>query len=491
MKAHKITVFAVFWVFFSAGVYLFFCARTYRIGFPLDDAWIHQTYARNFAAGYGWSFETGKVSAGATAPLWTVLLSLGYFFKIDVFLWAFVLGSVLLVGVGILAIKVFQGMDPSLSWLGLFFLMEWHFNWASLSGMETILATFVVMGVYYLLAKRRVGWEVSGFLAASIWIRPDLLTLMLPVSISALLTVIPRSPAKTKRLLPFSVMILSVFAYLVFNRSTSGAWLPTTFYAKQAEYAELRALPFGLRAWQQFSTPLIGGGSLLLFGFVARIRETIKNRDWPGMSWIGWYFVMVGLYAARLPVTYQHGRYMMPAMAVYFLLGLEGSLGFFHWLNEQRKLGWILIRTGTISWILVTISFWGLGARTYANDVQLIETQMVDVAKWVKKNLPPESRVAVHDIGAVGYFTQVDLVDLAGLINPEVIPFLRDEHKLAEYLDEKQVEYLICFPDWYPSLTQGLTVLYQADERAVRDFGRFPMSIYRWRLNNFIRFWKE
>ena len=35
--------------------------------------------------------------------------------------------------------------------------------------------------------------------------------------------------------------------------------------------------------------------------------------------------------------------------------------------------------------------------------------------------------VAAHDIGALGYLDDHQLVDLAGLITPEVIPFMLDE----------------------------------------------------------------
>ena len=38
-------------------------------GLPLDDGWIHQTYARNLANEGRWSYTSGVVSAGSTAPL--------------------------------------------------------------------------------------------------------------------------------------------------------------------------------------------------------------------------------------------------------------------------------------------------------------------------------------------------------------------------------------------------------------------------------------
>src|SRR5207244_5142763 len=43
-------------------------------GFPLDDSWIHLHFARNLAAGAGFSYNPGVPIAGSTAPLWTLLL---------------------------------------------------------------------------------------------------------------------------------------------------------------------------------------------------------------------------------------------------------------------------------------------------------------------------------------------------------------------------------------------------------------------------------
>ncbi len=47
-----------------------------KLGFPLDDAWIHLNFARNFSRGLGFCFNPGEPVAGSTGPLWTALLGL-------------------------------------------------------------------------------------------------------------------------------------------------------------------------------------------------------------------------------------------------------------------------------------------------------------------------------------------------------------------------------------------------------------------------------
>ena len=64
--------------------------------FPLDDSWIHQTYARSLAQTGQWAFLPGQPSAGSTAPLWTLCLAAGYALGVDSLLWSHGLGCVLL-----------------------------------------------------------------------------------------------------------------------------------------------------------------------------------------------------------------------------------------------------------------------------------------------------------------------------------------------------------------------------------------------------------
>jgi len=136
------------------------------------------------------------------------------------------------------------------------------------------------------------------------------------------------------------------------------------------------------------------------------------------------------------------------------------------------------------SWKLLTgiilISFWVLGTYSYAKDVTYIDNEMVTTAHWVAENVPSGTLIAAHDIGAMGYFGRHDLVDLAGLITPQVIPFIRDESKLSSYLDQRGVNYLVVFPDWYPMLTEGLHPIFITNTIYPPNSGGSNMAVYRW-----------
>ncbi|MEW5987029.1 MAG: hypothetical protein AB1791_10385, partial [Chloroflexota bacterium] len=120
-----------------------------QVGFPLDDAWIHQTYARNLALNGRWEYVPGVTSAGSTAPLWTVLLAVGYWLRLPPTLWAYVLGALCLVWAGRGGAAVWRSLRPAQAHLAglvsLILVLTWQLVWAATSGMETLL--FVVLGL--------------------------------------------------------------------------------------------------------------------------------------------------------------------------------------------------------------------------------------------------------------------------------------------------------------------------------------------------------
>ena len=129
--------------FFSVLLYLGWSYGHGSLGFPLDDAWIHQTYARNLVRYGQFAYVPGQPSTGSTAPLWTLLLSAGYFLRLDFKLWAFCLGLVLQTLTAWAACRLASRLWPQQAkvalFAGLFCALEWHLVWAAFSGMETIL----------------------------------------------------------------------------------------------------------------------------------------------------------------------------------------------------------------------------------------------------------------------------------------------------------------------------------------------------------------
>jgi hypothetical protein len=120
-----------------------------------------------------------------------------------------------------------------------------------------------------------------------------------------------------------------------------------------------------------------------------------------------------------------------------------------------------------------------VGANGYGSDVRIIDSEMVATAHWVNANLPAETIIAAHDIGALGYFTERPLVDLAGLITPAVIPFIRDEARLLAFSQAQGASYLVTFPSWYPLMTADLEAIYSTNSPWAVALGNDNMTVYR------------
>jgi hypothetical protein len=314
----------------------------------------------------------------------------------------------------------------------------------------------------------------------SVWVRPDGLTLLGPILMTILFTgegIKPRLTQLTRYLIGFGSLF--VF-YLLFNLAVGGTPMPNTFYAKQAEYTLWQQTPFLDRLGQMSLQLLVGPSLVLIPGIIGWLVKSIRQKMWGSLAALIWTAGYLILYISRLPV-YQHGRYIMPAMPIFFLFGLLAFAEFdagkmfarYHWIGQ-------VVWRGSI--VMLSAAFIFLGARSYANDVALIESEMVVTAKWAATNLPPDALIAAHDIGALGYFDDHQLIDLAGLISPEVILFIRDEPRLAEHLNQSGADYLIAFPGFYPLLTKNAETIFVTNSSiTVTMFNEENMAVYLWK----------
>ena len=467
------------------GAYLGVSWTSAGLGFPLDDAWIHQAYARNLAQYGGWFYFPGNMGNGSTAPLWTFLLAIGYRLNLPNLMWTYLLGVLFLVGTALLGYRILKRYHPDQPhlalWGALFLCGEWHLVWASVSGMETPLITCLITAVFLGVIQEKINGWLVGFLAGlAVWVRPDALTLLGPI----LFIIVFNTTPKNDKLLVAGKMVFSflmVFIpFLLFNQITSGHWMPNTFYAKQAEYAILQNEPLFLRFGKLMAQPWIGAGVLLLPGFIYTAYQSIRKKKIEIIAWVLFWLGYVLIYAVSLPVTYQHGRYQMPSMPVYFILGLIGSFDLMILIKRSRP-GLLIKKSWILSLIIVWLAFNILGVEAYSQDTAIIQNEMVKTAQWISQNTPSNSIIAAHDIGALGYWGDRKIIDLAGLVSSDVVPIIRDETQLREYLNNVHADYLMTFPTWYPILVKDKTLVYQSDDYHVIEAGGENMTVYLWK----------
>jgi hypothetical protein len=127
-------------------------------------------------------------------------------------------------------------------------------------------------------------------------------------------------------------------------------------------------------------------------------------------------------------------------------------------------------------------------AEQYARNVEEINRMHIALGHWLVGHTPPDALVALNDIGAIAYISGRPVVDLAGLVTPEVVPLLRGpdrDARLADFLAERDVQYVVIFPNWFPGLAANpaLEPVYQVtlDRRTIA--GGETTVVYRahWR----------
>jgi hypothetical protein len=93
----------------------------------------------------------------------------------------------------------------------------------------------------------------------------------------------------------------------------------------------------------------------------------------------------------------------------------------------------------------------------YRGECERIESTQLRLGKWIAENLPPGTRVATHDVGAIAFAGERPVVDLVGLVTPALARAYRaGEGALWEALDAlpagERPAYAAIIPAWMPYL---------------------------------------
>lgn len=445
-------------------------------GFPLDDPWIHLTYARNLALHGSFAYSPGEPSsAGSTSPLYTLLLGLGFRLFPDEKLLSYGLGLLfhLLFCATLWAWARQRLGSPVLALVAvLLVLLERRVEILAASGMETSLFLWLVALAFLGWARRKPLWTGLA-IGLGLWVRPEALILGAVLVVAGLLRLLLQRTTETTGPLdiqpepaPVSLRSLGLMigpvavlglGYLVFNHHLGGTWLPQTFAAKTAYY---RANPI-LAFIRNDLWPLLtdGGRFILVFlalgGAGAALVQLGRRRPVRMAAEIGWIAALILAYLIFLPYSHRFNRYLvpvLPALAIYSLGVLQSLHGILRsrapWLGRARVWPAPLVAVASLG--LLTADLPG-GLQEYAYFCQYHYIRHERTGRWLARHTPKNAVIATHDIGAIAFYSERRVVDIVGLVTPEAVLHLQTPgyiRFLPRLFRDKGVTHLAVLLNW-------------------------------------------
>ncbi|HET9325155.1 MAG TPA: hypothetical protein VFQ05_00120 [Candidatus Eisenbacteria bacterium] len=399
-----------------------------------DDTFIHLQYARHLSNGHGLVFNPGERVYGCTSPLWVALLADAMALGLDGLWMAKLFGMLAAVGsVGLFLQLMRRTVETpeiralaTIAWSS----HAWMARWAT-SGMETPLAVALILGGFVAFTEGK-RWGARPVRTGSLWAlaaltRPEAMWLLLLWVMFLLIETEDRFGLR--RLISGTLPpLLIVGTWLLFARIYFGTFWPQTLAAKSAGVATVSSHVDSIG--QQILVIGATDGVLLallfvslLLGRVVRISPANLAQRW--LPW-AWVFGLPALYLARgVPVI---SRYLLIVLPILDWLAWRAADQW--WVGTQpsparrnRAIG-----LAAIVMLLVIAQNGFVYQRSVIPHVKsftpALESSLIRWGRWFKSHTPEGSVIAAPDIGAIGYFSERPVVDLAGLVTPRMVPHL-------------------------------------------------------------------
>lgn len=402
-----------------------------------DDTFIHLQYARSLAAGQGFVFNPGEHVYGSTSPLWVALIADGIALKLDGVWWAKALGAAAtLWSVGLFLQLMRRNLRmPELRALAtvVWASHAWMLRW-SLSGMETPLAVALVLAGFVAFTEGEQ-WGSRPLRTGALWglaalTRPEAVFLLV---LWGVFLVIDTDSRDGVRRLFFGALppVLIYGGWLLFARFYFGTFWPNTLAAKAAGGEGLEYY------WSTFvrQVGIIGLTDAVLVGALMAALLFGGSRLWPKrfqaqrlLPWV-WISMVPLLYIVRgVPVL---SRYLLPLLPILSWLAWRAVERWWGGNNPDpaARRGAAVLGLGLAALALTQNLF------TY-NNLVLPQVRswtagmhqcLIPWGKWFEAHTPAQSVIAARDIGALGYYSRRRVVDLAGLVTPQMVPILQKQ----------------------------------------------------------------
>ncbi len=446
-----------------------------RVGYPLDDTYIHMAIARHTAERGVWGITPYQFSSTTSSPLWTATLAAAYA-ALGANEW---LPLALNVALGALTVWVAYMLlreRMNAFWLGatlvgLVFFVPLPI--LSVVGMEHTLHALLSLATLYLAAEllaaekistRRLGKLMALVALTNVARYEGLFLTAAIVALFGVSAVRKRSWERLWAAVGVGVAGASLVAlYGLFSLAHGWPPLPPSVFLKGQSPEQLswleRLVPFA-RFTNVPEAPLLPPLLALFVACVALyIREIVIKRATPRVHYLVLLFVLtvfLHLELANLGSFFRYEGYLIGVgvMIVGELLARPQSSPnktptspFKH--NRKARFGAVFLGTLVVSTLAVrTLNIFDL----YPKAVRNIHQQQYQMGLLVRA-FYNERAVAANDIGAISYLADVRLLDLYGLGTLSVA-YARhqgtlDRATIAQVVEDSGVEMVVIYRSWF------------------------------------------
>ncbi|HEX2618854.1 MAG TPA: hypothetical protein VHL11_01870, partial [Phototrophicaceae bacterium] len=195
---------------------------------------------------------------------------------------------------------------------------------------------------------------------------------------------------------------------------------------------------------------------LLIFALIGVTGFALKQKRYLVLALVlSWLLVITGAISTLDTAFWHFKRYQMPVIALLYPLAIWGFAALIERFFRARKRP-ILYAVATIA---IIFSLWTGNnfLSYYAQNTRSVAAQPLAMARWLLENTPPDSVIAVHDVGMMRYIGNRTTVDMVGLTTPGAADYWRNgPGSVGEFLTDFQPR-----PDYIAAYTgaRGLNYL--------------------------------
>ena len=406
----------------AAAIVFFYITTILHFPYTPDDTYIYLQYAKNIANGDGFSFNTGMPSLGVPSPLWTFLISAGSFLRLDPYIVAktfdLVFASLSIIQVFILGFVILRNKVFAVIAAILFSFDAWFLRWSG-TGMETSLA--ILLTILVISYAYRNEYLVAAFVCAVLTlVRPEGILLFLVVQADNFLNSTDSKPVVRSFIASVGIYVGVLTPWLIFSYFHFGTVIPNTLAAKTGSGFSLPGVwETLLDSLQVVAATQLIPSLLLIVGVV----EAWRSKQWAArrveLFPLVWIAALFGGYA--LENVQVVSRYLLPTIPLVIIYGM--------WGLKQIVESWGLPIHGGFQ-VAVFIALLTVFQSQVVYQKQMVphmknftagmNSCLKPIAYWLRSNAGPDATVLTSDAGMLGYVSDKNFYDAAGLITPNL-----------------------------------------------------------------------